>query len=205
MRFVFPFFLILLFPMATWAQMPDRIVALGDSLTAGYGLPSGEDFATKLEHALNIEGHNVRIENAGVSGNTTQQGLERLEQAIAGEQKPRLVIVALGANDMLRKMDVGIPRDNLVQILNVLKARDIPVFLIGIHRLSSTTPFFSDPYKKMYKELAKDYDVPLYPFFLKDVALKRDLNLSDGLHPNAKGIDVMVENILPEIEDALRK
>lgn len=192
------------FPNIAAAQAPLRIVALGDSLTAGYGLERGQDFASKLQTALVAEGFNVRIDNAGISGNTTEQGLARLPQAIAGERKPDLVILALGANDMLRKFDAAIPQKNLSGMLSSLQAQSIPVLLVGMHKPSSQFFLFSDPYKSMYADLADEYDVPLYPFFLKGVALKGDLNLADGIHPNAKGIDVMVENILPTVKKALK-
>lgn len=190
-------------PTSVQAQGPLRIVALGDSLTAGYGLPAGEDFASKLQSALISDGYSVRIDNAGISGNTTQQGLARLPQAIGGA-KPDLVILALGANDMLRKFDVSVPRKNLSDMLAVLKAQAIPVLLVGIHKPSSQFFLFSDPYKEMFAELADEYDVQLYPFFLKGVALKGELNLADGIHPNVKGVDVMVENILPAVKKALK-
>lgn len=197
-------FLILLVPVGAKAQTPIRIVALGDSLTAGYGVQPHESFASKLEAALKAEGYDVRVDNAGVSGNTAEQGLARLEQSIAGEPAPRLVIIELGANDMLRRIDPAIPRKHLATILTRLKERKIPVLLTGIHKLSSNFVLFSDPYKAMYKDLADEYDVPLYPFFLKGVAMNGQLNLPDGIHPNAKGIDVVVENILPSVKKALK-
>lgn len=181
-----------------------RIVALGDSLTAGYGLAKGEDFAAKLQEALVAEGLNVRVENAGVSGNTTQDGRNRLDRAIAGEPKPRLVIVALGANDMLRRTSPETTRENLRFILQRLKDEKIPAFLIGMRNPHAIGPFMTGPFAAVYKGLAKEFDVPLFPFFLKGVALDKNLNLADGMHPNQKGIAIMVENIAPEIEDALK-
>lgn len=193
--------LLFMLPSTSYAQQPMRIVALGDSLTAGYGLPQGQDFATKLGEELLKRGLSVRIENAGVNGNTTQDGLNRLEQAIAGE-KPRLVIIALGANDMLRRQDPQVAQANLAKILTVLKSRNIPAFLIGIQN-PGMGPFFAGPYAKIYKSLKSEFDVPLYPFFLKGVAMDKTLNLADGIHPNEKGVAIMVENIAPEIEDVL--
>lgn len=181
-----------------------RIVALGDSLTAGYGLQSGEDFASKLQQSLINEGLDVKIDNAGVSGDTTAGGLARLDWAIDGDQKPDLVLVALGANDMLRGIDPAITKKNLSAILDKLKEKDIPVFLIGMRSPTNMGPFFRGKFDKVYGELKKEYDVPLYPFFLDGVAMKAELNLPDGLHPNAKGVDIIVEKITPAIEKALK-
>ncbi len=180
-----------------------RVVALGDSLTAGYGLPKGEDFATKLQAALIAEGLNVRVDNAGINGNTTADGRRRLEAAIAGEPKPRLVIVALGGNDMLRRVDPAETKENLNFILSTLKERKIPAFLIGMQNPMGFGPFMRGPYADLYDELADEYDVPLVPFFLKGVAMDKTLNLADGIHPNEKGIAIMVANIAPDVAEAL--
>lgn len=197
------FLLPLFFVSTAYAQTPMRIVALGDSLTAGYGLPAGQDFATKLQEALIKEGLNVSVQNAGISGNTMQDGRNRLAQAITGEPKPRLVIVALGANDMLRRMDPQGTRENLRTILQTLKDQNIPAFIIGMRNPHAFGPFMTGPYAGLYKDLAKEFDVPLYEFFLKGVALDKNLNQADGIHPNEKGVAIMVENIVPEIADAL--
>lgn len=191
------------FPLTAQADAPMRVVALGDSLTAGYGLETGEDFATKLQEALIADGINVKIDNAGVSGDTTAGGKSRLEWAIAGDTKPRLVIVALGANDMLRGLDPKVTKKNLGAILAELKKREIPALLVGMKSPTNLGPLFRSKYDKIYPELAKEYDVPLYPFFLDGVAMKADLNLDDGIHPNTKGIAVIVKNILPDVKDAL--
>lgn len=198
------FLFTLLFVTMAHAQTPMRVVALGDSLTAGYGLPVGQDFATKLQEALIKEGLNVTVQNAGISGNTMQDGRMRLAQAIAGEPKPRLVVVALGANDMLRRIDPATTRENLRLILQQLKDNNIPAFLIGMRNPHAFGPFMTGPYASLYKDLADEFDVPLYAFFLKGVALDKNLNLADGIHPNEKGIAIMVENIAPEIADALK-
>lgn len=181
-----------------------RIVALGDSLTAGYGLQAGEDFASRLQESLIKEGLSVKIDNAGVSGDTTAGGLARIDWAIEGELKPDLVLVALGANDMLRGIDPAVTKGNLSKILDKLKEKDIPAFLIGMRSPTSMGPFFQLKFDKIYKELAKEYDVPLYPFFLDGVAMKADLNLQDGMHPNAKGVDVIVEKITPSVVKVLK-
>ncbi len=199
---IFSFFLLLFTPMSAKAQ--DRIVALGDSLTAGYGLEAGEDFATRLQEALIADGIPVKIDNAGVSGDTSQGGLNRVDWAIQGEPAPKLVILALGANDMLRGIDPAVTKANLSGILDKLKAKDIPVLLVGMRSPANLGPFFRGKFDKMYRELADEYDVPLYPFFLDGVAMKQELNLSDGMHPNQKGIAIMVEKILPTVKKALK-
>jgi acyl-CoA thioesterase-1 len=202
MRIAILTFLILLTPFVQ-ARAQDRVIVLGDSLTAGYGLPQGEDFATKLESALIAKGHNVKIQNAGISGDTTAGGLMRLGQVIGGEPRPRLVIVALGANDMLRRIDPATAKKNLSAILKTLKDNKIPAFLIGIQNPMGMGAFLRGPYGKIYDDLADEYDIPLYPFFLKGVAMDKALNQPDGMHPNEKGVAIMVKNIAPEISDAL--
>lgn len=185
------------------AAAQQRVVALGDSLTSGYGLSAGQDFASKLEEALNQDGHFVKIDNAGVSGDTTAGGLNRLDWALAGEPKPDLVIVALGANDMLRGLDPALAKENLSKIIATLKERDIPVLLVGMKSMLSMGPLYRGKYDRIFPALAKEHDVPLYPFFLEGVAMDPALNLEDGIHPNEKGIAIMVENILPSVKKAL--
>ncbi len=201
--------LFLFFALMTMISTPalaqtKRIVALGDSLTAGYGLQSGEDFATKLQESLVKEGLDVKIDNAGVSGDTTAGGLARIDWAIEGAQKPDLVLVALGANDMLRGIDPAVTKDNLSKILTKLKDKNIPAFLIGMRSPTNMGPFFRGKFDKVYKELADEYDVPLYPFFLDGVAMKTEYNLEDGIHPNTKGIAIIVEKITPAIKKTLK-
>lgn len=203
MRLFFFVALLAMISAPSYAQTK-RIVALGDSLTAGYGLQAGEDFATRLQESLIKKGLLVKIDNAGVSGDTTAGGLARVDWAIEGAQKPDLVLVALGANDMLRGLDPALTKANLAKILDKLKEKDIPAFLIGMRSPTSMGPFFQTKFDKIYKELAKEYDVPLYPFFLDGVAMKTEFNLHDGMHPNAKGIDVIVERITPAVAKVLK-
>ncbi|PZO84371.1 MAG: arylesterase [Micavibrio aeruginosavorus] len=205
MRIALFFMLLSLFPFSAKADAPVRIVALGDSLTAGYGLESGQDFTTKLQEALIADGISVKIDNAGVSGDTSAGGLARVDWATQGTPPPSLVIVALGGNDMLRGIDPAVTRKNLAGILDKLKAKNIPVLLAGMRSPTNLGPFFRGKFDKMYRELAKEYDVPLYPFFLEGVAMNAELNLSDGIHPNQKGIAIMVENILPSVKKALKQ
>ncbi len=195
------FFIILtiLSPRAIAAESL-RVVALGDSLTSGYGLEAGEDFATKLEQALIADGVNIKVENAGVSGDTSAGGLARLDWAIQGDIKPHLVIIALGGNDMLRALDPSVTKKNIAAILEKLKARDIPVLLVGMKSPTNLGPLFRGRFDRIYPELAKEYDVSFYPFFLEGVAMNAELNLADGIHPNEKGIAVMVKNLVPVVK-----
>lgn len=195
--------------LCLWANMAlaetsIRIVVLGDSLISGYGLQGGEAFPEQLQIALQADGLNVKIENAGVSGDTSAGGLSRLDWSIDGLQKPDLVIVALGANDMLRGLPVAETKKNIKGILQKLQEKDIKVLLIGMHAPLQYSLLFRNGFDKIYSDLAKTFNVPLYPFFLKDVALKADLNQADGLHPNQKGVAVMVQNLKPIVHNALK-
>ena len=192
---------------ASDAPKPMRIVALGDSLTAGYGLESEKDFASQLEKALRAEDYNVKVENAGVSGDTTAGGLARLEWALAGEAgepKVRLMIIALGANDLLRGVDPRVTRENLEAILSELKDRDVRALLVGMQSPGNMGPAFQRRFDKIFPAVAEKYGVPFYPFFLEGVAMKPELNLADGMHPNEAGVAIMVKNILPTVKDALK-
>ena len=181
---------------------PVRLVALGDSLTAGYGLPASAAFPVKLQKALQAKGLAVEIRNAGVSGDTASGGLARLDWSVPKETEG--VILELGANDALRGLDPQVTRTALEEILKRLKARSIPVLLCGMY----APPNYGEPYtarfNTIYPELAKAYDVPLYPFFLDGVATVERLTQPDGLHPTAEGIDIIVSNILPAVEAFVR-
>ena len=188
-------------------EKPLRIVALGDSLTAGYGLETEKDFASQLEKALKADGHNVKVENAGVSGDTTAGGLSRLEWALAveeGEPKVRLMIIALGGNDLLRGVDPRVTRENLEAILTELKDREVRALLVGMQSPGNMGPVFQRRFDKIFPAVAEKYDVPFYPFFLEGVAMKPEFNLADGMHPNAAGVAIMVKNILPTVKEALK-
>jgi acyl-CoA thioesterase-1 len=197
------FILILAFSFPAYAASK-RVVALGDSLTAGYGLNSGEDFVTKLQEKLVADGLDVKIENAGVSGDTMAAGKARLEWAIGGEPKPDLVIVALGANDMLRGLDIANTKENLTAILKTLKDKDIKVLLAGMKASKNMGQAYGTAYDAMYADLAEEYGVVFYPFFLEGVALNPELNQTDGIHPNQKGVAVMVEKLAPVVKQALQ-
>ncbi|MGQ9366373.1 arylesterase [Azospirillum sp. ST 5-10] len=174
-----------------------RLLALGDSLTAGYGLPEGEGFTVQLERALREAGHAVEVINAGVSGDTTAGGLARLDWALA--DRPDAAIVELGANDMLRGVDPAAVLANLDAILERLKARGIPVLLAGMRANPSLGRAYTERFDAIYPDLAARHDVALYPFFLEGVATDPALNQGDGIHPNATGVREIVRRLVPHV------
>jgi len=179
---------------------PLRLLALGDSLTAGYNLPADDAFPVRLEAALRADGYNVEVINAGVSGDTSADGRTRLEWALADGAPPTFAIVELGANDALRGTDPAVTRAALTDIVTRLKARKISVLLCGMLAPPNYGSDYSVRFNTIYPDLAKSLDVPLYPFFLAGVAADPRLNQADGLHPTAEGVDVIVKNILPMVE-----
>ena len=183
-----------------WAE-PFRIVGFGDSLMAGYGLGPGEGFPEKLQAALRRRGHDVVIANAGVSGDTTSGGLSRLDWSIP--DGTQLVILELGANDMLRGIDPALVEQNLDKMLARLKERNIPVLLAGMVAAPNLGHAYGEQFGTIYPKLAEKYGATLYPFFLDGVAGDPRLLLEDGMHPNATGIDRMVERALPTVEKAI--
>ena len=172
-------------------------MVLGDSLTAGYGLPSAQTFPVRLEAALRARGIAVTVLNAGVSGDTTAGGLARLDWSLA--DKPTHAIVELGANDMLRGLDPAQAKRNLDQILTRLRKEKLPVLIAGMLASRNLGADYQSRFDAMYPDLAKQHDVALYPFFLDGVATDPALNQSDGIHPNARGVDIIVERILPAV------
>jgi len=185
-------------PKVTPEVTATRLVALGDSLTAGLGLPGEDAFPAKLQKALQAKGLAVDIANAGVSGDTSSGGRDRLEwsvpEGIGG------VIVELGANDALRGLDPDVTRAALSDIVARLKARGIAVMLCGMQAPPNYGSDYAARFNAIYPELAKEFNVPLYPFFLDGVAAKADLNQADGIHPTAAGVDIIVHNIMPTVE-----
>jgi acyl-CoA thioesterase I len=184
--------------LAQPADKPLKLVAFGDSLTAGYQLPPSESFPGQLERALKAKGHAVTVINAGVSGDTTAAGLERLQWSMP--EGADAVVLALGANDAMRGLDPGQAKTNLDRMIQMFKARGVNVLLVGMYAPRSMGEPYVKAFDGLYAELAKTHDVALYPFFLDGVALKPGLNLADGIHPNAKGVAVMVEKIMPSVE-----
>ena len=181
--------------LAPAAGATPEVLAFGDSLTAGLGLPASEAFPAQLEARLKSEGIDVRVVNAGVSGDTTTDGLARLDWALA--DKPDCVILALGANDMLRGIDPKIVRANLDKIVDKITASGAKILLLGMRATPDWGAQYERDFDAIYPELAKAHGVPLYPFFLEGVAMDPALNQPDGLHPNKRGVAVMVERITP--------
>lgn len=176
------------------ARTPE-ILVLGDSLTAGFGLPENEAFPAMLEARLRGEGIEVRVVNAGVSGDTTAGGLARLDWALA--DKPDFVILALGANDALRGIDPAIVRTNLDEMITKIQASGAKLLLLGMLAPPNWGEAYQRDFDRIYPDLAKAHGVPLYPFFLDGVAMDPKLNQPDGLHPNQKGVAVLVDHIAP--------
>ncbi|WP_457089089.1 arylesterase [Microvirga sp. P5_D2] len=192
-------------PASAQAQRtePVKLVALGDSLSAGYNLPQEAAFPTVLEKALRAKGYKVEVANAGVSGDTASAGLDRLDWSVPDGTDG--VIVELGANDMLRGLDPAVTRQAIETIVERLKARNIPVMLAGMYASRNLGPDYIAKFDTIYSDIAKKHDLVLYPFFLDGIAGERSLNLPDGLHPTAKGVDTIVERILPSVETFLSR
>lgn len=189
--------------LAVTASMADpyRIVGFGDSLMAGYQLEAGQSFPEKLEAALKANGHDVVITNAGVSGDTTAGGLSRLDWSVPDGTD--LVILELGANDMLRGIPPELTEKNLVAMIERLQERDIDMVLAGMLAAPNLGRDYGEAFEAIYPRLAETYGLALYPFFLDGVAAEASLLLGDGMHPNAEGVDRMVERFLPLVENVL--
>ncbi len=185
------------------AETPVRIVALGDSLTAGFGLPAEAAFPVRLERSLKAKGHAVTIENAGVSGDTASGGLSRLDWSVPDGTDA--VIVELGANDALRGIDPKVTRGALEKIVQRLKERGIAVLLAGMRAPPNMGAEYGRAFDAIYGDLADKYELVLYPFFLDQVAADRALNQGDGIHPTAAGVDVIVREITPRVEELIAR
>jgi acyl-CoA thioesterase I len=175
-----------------------KLVALGDSLTAGYGLQPGQGFPAVLQKALRGKGRDVSVADAGVSGDTTAGGVQRLDWAVPDGTDG--VILELGANDALRGLDPAGARKNLAAMLDRLKARNIPVLLAGMYAPRNLGPGYHEAFDAIYPDLAKQYGLILYPFFLDGVVGQARLNLPDGIHPTAEGVQIIVDRMLPTVE-----
>jgi acyl-CoA thioesterase-1 len=183
------------------AAEPVRIVGFGDSLMAGYQLAPGESFPERLESALKARGHDVVIANAGVSGDTTSGGLSRLDWSVPDGTD--LVILELGANDMLRGIAPKVTEKNLAAMIERLRERGIAIVLAGMVAAPNLGAGYAGEFDPIYPRLAETYGLPLYPFFLDGVAAEQHLLLGDGMHPNAAGVERMVEGFLPLVEAEL--
>jgi len=180
------------------AAAPLKLAVLGDSLTAGYGLPADAAFPVRLKKALQDKGVDVDVVNAGVSGDTASGGRDRLDWSIP--EGTEAVIVELGANDALRGIDPAVTRKALDDIIQRLRARGIKVMLSGMYAPRNLGPDYVAKFDPIYPELAKTYGLPLYPFFLDGVAGDAKLTQADGLHPTAQGVDVIVARIMPTVQ-----
>ena len=188
-------------PAGAQQARPVSIVALGDSLTAGYGLGPADAFPVRLQAALKAKGLDVTVQNAGVSGDTSSGGLERLDWAVG--EGVDAVILELGANDALRGIDPAVTRRNLDTIITRLKEKRIAVLLTGMLAPPNMGGPFAAAFNPIFPDLAAKHGVLFDPFFLDGVAADASLNLSDGMHPNAKGVDVIVRRILPKVEELI--
>ena len=178
-----------------------NIVGFGDSLMAGYELAPSDAFPVQLEAALREKGHDVSIANAGVSGDTSTGGLARLDWSVP--DGTHAVLLELGANDALRGISPQETQRNIDEMITRLKDRGIAVLLVGILAPPNMGDDYGDKFNRIYADLAAQHDVPLYPFFLDGVALQPELDIGDGMHPNAKGVAVMVSRFLPFAEDLI--
>jgi acyl-CoA thioesterase I len=190
-------------PRLANAEPPVKIVALGDSLTAGYGLPDKDSFVSQLQAALTAKGIAATVANAGVSGDTASDGLARLDWSVP--LGTDAVIVELGANDMLRGVKPQITRDALDAILRRLTQRHIAVLLCGMRAAPNLGPEYGQAFERIYPDLAAKYGVSLYPFFLDGVAANLSLTQPDGMHPNAQGVGVIVGRILPKVQELIAR
>ncbi len=191
-------------PAAAAPRAP-LVWAFGDSLAAGYGLPPAQGFTSQLQASLRRAGIAATVRNGGVAGDTAAQARARLRWGLRGlGATPDLVIVELGANDMLRGLPVAQARANLAMILGELRRRKIPVLIAGMRAAPNLGRDYGRAFDAMYGDLARRYRVPLYPFFLDGVVANRALLQADGLHPNARGVQIIVRRITPAVTAALR-
>ena len=193
-----PILLILAIAAPANAAQPVKILAFGTSLTQGYGLPPGTEFTTVLEARLKQAGINAHIVNAGVSGDTSSDGLSRLDWSLADH--PDAAIVEMGSNDALRGIDPTLTEKNLTAMLAKLKAAHVPVLILGMKAPRNFGPEYASAFDPIYPKLAKEFGVLLYPFMLDGVALNAKLNQADGIHPNPAGVKIIVDRMLPYVE-----
>jgi acyl-CoA thioesterase-1 len=178
-----------------------HILALGSSLTQGYGLPPGTEFTTQLQAALKEDGINAEVENAGVSGDTSSDGLSRLDWSLADH--PEAAIIELGSNDMLRGISPEVTEKNLRAMLSRLQKDHVAVLLTGMQAQRNLGEDYVKQFDAIYPRLAKDYGIVFYPFFLDGVALNPKLNQADGLHPNPAGVKIIVARMMPYVKKML--
>jgi acyl-CoA thioesterase I len=184
------------------ASVPMKVVVLGDSLSSGYQLLPEQGFAPRLERKMRELGYDVTVVNMSVAGDTTQSALTRLPMAVA--ERPDLVILELGGNDAIRGIDPKVVESNLTNMVETLQGNNIFVLLAGMYAPPNFGKDYVKKFSKAYDNLRIRYQVTVYPFFLEGVATKPELNLADGYHPNAEGVNVIVDNITPYVDYLLR-
>jgi acyl-CoA thioesterase-1 len=183
---------LVLAPAAVRAEL--KILCLGDSLTEGYGLAADESYPALLERRLHAEGRaDVMVINAGISGSTSASGVSRLRWQLRGA--PQILLLALGANDGLRGLDLAVTRRHLAEVIALAKAGGLKVLLAGMKLPPNYGPEYTRGFERMYGELAREHAVPLIPFLLEGVAGDPELNLSDGIHPNARGHEIVANTV----------
>lgn len=190
--------LALLAPVSAVAATPVRILAFGTSLTQGLGLPPGTEYPAVLESRLRQAGYNVAIINAGVSGDTSSDGLSRIDWSLSDH--PDAAILEMGSNDALRGIDPALTEKNLIALLEKFRAAHISVLLLGMKAPRNFGPEYAKAFDPIYPKLAKAYGLLFYPFVLDGVALNPKLNQSDGMHPNSEGVKIIVAKLLPYVE-----
>ncbi|MBD1546820.1 arylesterase [Labrenzia aggregata] len=195
---------LLVFGFSTAAfAAPLKLVVLGDSLSAGYQLPADDAFPAQLQAALEKQGHDVEVVNAGVSGDTTADGLARLDWSVGPDAKA--VIVELGANDALRGLPPEKTRENLSEIVSRLTDRNVKVLVAGMLAPRNLGEDYASRFDPIFADIARIHGAMLYPFFLQGVAMKPELNLADGMHPTGEGVSIIVQNMLPAVEDLIKR
>ena len=201
---LWPAFAVFLLVLTTPLEARElRLLAFGDSLTAGYGLPEQDGFAVRLEAALRARDHSVTVINAGWSGDTSTGGRTRLDWWLA--EAPDAVLLELGANDGLRGIDPALMHENLDWILTRLDAAGLPVLLAGMQAPANYGSEYAAEFRSVFSRLAETHDVVWYPFFLEGIATRPELNQRDGIHPNARGVAELVRRILPFVEELLAR
>jgi acyl-CoA thioesterase-1 len=185
------------------AAAPIKILALGTSLTEGYGVPPGLDFTAVLQDRLKASGIDAKVINAGVSGDTSAGGLARLDWSLA--DRPDAAIVELGSNDALRGQSPAQTEANIAQVLTKLKAAHVPVLLAGMKAPRNLGPEYAAQFDPIYPRLAKRFDTVFYPFILDGVAMNPKLNQADGIHPNPQGVKIVVARILPYVKQLVAR
>ena len=181
------------------AEAKTKVMLFGDSLMAGYGLTQNHHLDKVLQKKF--EGQNITFINASVSGDTTKGGLDRLDWSLG--DKPDLIFLCLGANDMLRGINPKVTRDNLDMMIKKIKSKNIKIILAGMMAQESYGTSYAKQFNSIYPDLSKKYKIKLYPFLLEGVALNPELNLNDGKHPNIKGVQIIAKNIFPIIQDEI--